>query len=284
MDGAATGLASLCFLAADHTPAKPGPYRQTITKALDFLVGAQKPDGDLRCGRQMYTHGIATLALGEAAAMTGSPKYAQAAIRGARFLVKAQHPAGGWRYNPRQAGDTSVVGWQVMALHSVERIGWKIPKKTRKTALAWLRSVSRGKHKMLAGYVAKDGSPAVAAEGAFARLLLGRQFTQAEQEEISSFIMKHPPGSTNSLYYYYYASLALMQLQNETWTKWNAKMRDYLVKLQKPDGSWGIKTKYGSKGGRVYTTALSTLTLEVYYRYLPMYKVAADGQAVAGDK
>ena len=43
------------------------------------------------------------------------------------------------------------------------------------------------------------------------------------------------------------------------------------------DGSWDYeKDPYGgkiswSRCGRVYTTALGALCLEVYYRYLPMY-------------
>ncbi len=69
----------------------------------------------------------------------------------------------------------------------------------------------------------------------------------------------------------YYASLALMQLQGEAWGKWNPKMQQVLLGLQKPDGSWDPKGRLQNKGGRIYTTAMSTLTLEVYYRYLPMY-------------
>ncbi|MBN1910787.1 MAG: hypothetical protein JW818_13665 [Pirellulales bacterium] len=40
-------------------------------------------------------------------------------------------------------------------------------------------------------------------------------------------------------------------------------------------GSWPPTTTWGSYGGRVYTTALSTLCLEVYYRYLPLYTETA---------
>ena len=43
-----TGLSLLAYLAADHTPAKDGPYRQTVGKAADYLIGQQKADGDLR--------------------------------------------------------------------------------------------------------------------------------------------------------------------------------------------------------------------------------------------
>ena len=42
-------------------------------------------------------------------------------------------------------------------------------------------------------------------------------------------------------------------------------------------GSWDTNDLWGGYGGRVYTTALATLTLEVYYRFLPLYvEVAPD--------
>ncbi len=38
-------------------------------------------------------------------------------------------------------------------------------------------------------------------------------------------------------------------------------------------GSWSpAGAKWGSSGGRVYATAMAVLSLEVYYRYLPLYK------------
>ena len=283
VDTAVTGLAALCFLAADHTPGKDGPHRQTIRKAIEFLIGQQRPDGDLRGRGRMYGHAIATLAVSEAAIMTGQPTYRQAAIKGARFILKAQHPkTGGWRYNPGDPGDTSVLGWQVMALHSVESLGFKIPHKHRQGAFRWLDRVSRSKHKMLAGYVNSSPTPPMTAEAVFSRMLLGQQLAEPELKEVCDYLMAHPPGrGKHNFYYWYYASLAVMQMQNETWQKWNVKMRDLLIKLQTAggelDGSWDIRSQYGAQGGRIYTTALATLTLEVYYRYLPMYAAVEQG-------
>ena len=38
-------------------------------------------------------------------------------------------------------------------------------------------------------------------------------------------------------------------------------------------GSWDPDdSPYGSMGGRIYGTALATLTLEVYYRFLRLYE------------
>src|SRR5205823_3110874 len=47
-DMACTGLVVLAFLAQDHTPDKPGPYRDVVAKAVEYLMDLQDADGDLR--------------------------------------------------------------------------------------------------------------------------------------------------------------------------------------------------------------------------------------------
>jgi len=278
-DIAVTGLAALCFLAADHTPAKPGPYQQVVKKAADFISSHQKPDGDLRLGGDMYSHAIATLAVAEAAAMTEDPYYRAAAIKAGMFILNAQNrKTGGWRYHPGDPGDTSVLGWQVMALHSLERGGMPIPDRTKLLARKWLDSVSRSRHRMLAGYTNASPTLRMTAEAVASRIFLGQQLTPAQIKEACDYVKFQTPRDSKKAdyYYWYYGSLALMQTQNDAWRKWNEQMQATLKRLQERDGSWNEKlSKYGPRGGRIYATALATLTLEVYYRYLPMYAAPA---------
>lgn len=54
-------------------------------------------------------------------------------------------------------------------------------------------------------------------------------------------------------------------------------MRTYLIDTQvddesHEDGSWYFDEAWSDRGGRLYTTTLAILTLEVYYRYMPMYQ------------
>ena len=61
-------------------------------------------------------------------------------------------------------------------------------------------------------------------------------------------------------------------------------MRDFLIATQSnsghESGSWFFKERYGSVGGRLYTTAMAVMTLEVYYRYLPLF----DRETVAANR
>jgi len=284
-DNGSTGLALLALLARDNTPDKPGPYRNHVNKALNYLLAAQEDNGDLRGPAQlrgadssradMYDHAIATLALAEAAIMTGDKCYAEAALRGARFIVAAQDPeSGGWRYVPGQFGDTSVFGWQIMALHACEKLGFETPARTRALADDWINLATSGPRKMLASYQPRRApTPTMTAEMLYTRMLLGQKLEDADVAEATGFLVQSRPDARQpNVYYWYYGSLCMLQVRNDLWRRWNAQTRDALIALQskgggRTDGSWDADPKYGDRGGRVYMTSLALLTLEVYYRY-----------------
>jgi hypothetical protein len=79
------------------------------------------------------------------------------------------------------------------------------------------------------------------------------------------------------MYYNYYATQVMKHFGGEQWNKWNSKMRDFLIRTQSKDGtstgSWFYNPNSHSqeKGGRLYVTSMCCMTLEVYYRYLPLY-------------
>jgi hypothetical protein len=95
-------------------------------------------------------------------------------------------------------------------------------------------------------------------------------------------LKKIPPkaqGTLEFFYYYYYATQVMHFFGGDDWDKlWNPKMRDLLLQLQDNSsslskGSWAPDRGHtGMGGGRLTSTCLSLLTLEVYYRHLPLYK------------
>lgn len=284
-DAACTGLALLTFLARNHSPAEAGPYRDVVARGLDFLVSIQTSDGDLRGPREfrgagseradLYDHAIATLALAEAAAMSGDRRYTEAGLAGARFIVGCQDTrGGGWRYSPMESGDTSVFGWQIMALHAAERLGFAIPDPTRALALRYVERARAGERGALGCYrPGQSPTPAMTAELIYARQLLDQAPSDDETREAAVFFAQ-PSGSQVDLYCWYYGSLGLVQsASRELWNVWNPVVRDTVVGLQhrdhraEDDGSWDTNFRWANRGGRVFSTALATLTLEVYYRY-----------------
>jgi hypothetical protein len=93
------------------------------------------------------------------------------------------------------------------------------------------------------------------------------------------YLLKHLPNKdSKNIYYYYYATQVMHNVPGEQWESWNRKMRRVLVESQErtgcAEGSWNPEgDEWGDAGGRLMVTSLSCLTLEVYYRYLPLYKL-----------
>jgi hypothetical protein len=129
---------------------------------------------------------------------------------------------------------------------------------------------------MLASYRPK-GQPTgtMTAEMMYARMLLGQKLSDEDIAPITEFLAQQPPTKRQpNFYYWYYGSLCMMQARNDDWKRWNTRSREALIALQNKggptDGAWDTDPKYADRGGRVYTTAIATLTLEVYYRYQPL--------------
>lgn len=294
---AGTAMGLLPFLAAGQTHQSKGPYRKVINDGIYFLTKNQKPNGDLRMGGAMYDHGLASIALCECYAMSNDKSlrpHAQAALD---FIMKAQDPkGGGWRYTPGQAGDTSVVGWQIMALKSGQMGYLNVDPAVLEKAKAFLESVSSGAGSArkggLFGYSTPGKGTTTTAVG-----LLCYQYMRVPKDdpamiEGTAFLMNHPPGKGGrNIYYWYYATQVMHNQPGPDWDTWNRKMRRYLIDTQCKDGcaagSWDpndpSKDQWGQSGGRIMMTSLSALTLEVYYRYLPLYKLdGCEGGAPKG--
>ncbi len=279
-DTGITGLAILTLLANGQTHLE-GKYRKNVQRGLEYLLRSQAPDGDLagsaRLFARMYCHGMASLALTEALALTGDVRIRPFAERAVEYTVNAQHPTtGGWRYQPADQGDMSQFGWQVMALKSAALAGIKTPQKTREGMLHFLQRCEQGRRGGLCGY--QPGSPssrAMTAEALVCRYFLDLAPNDDLVKEATGFIGGELPQSgAPNLYYWYYGTLAMFQVQGPEWQQWNSAMQRQLLRLQRTDGhlagSWDSDTVWGSYGGRVYSTAMATLCLEVYYRYLPV--------------
>jgi hypothetical protein len=82
------------------------------------------------------------------------------------------------------------------------------------------------------------------------------------------FFQTEPPKWDNAnLYSWYYFAQIFFQNGGIEWKSWNETVLPLILKGQNSNGSWAHKSA-GPGGDSIYATALCTLQLEVYYRYL----------------
>ena len=290
---AATGLALMSLLGAGHTQ-EAGPYKSQIDMGLTYLLNEIKYrgyGGSLRGSGSstMYAHAIATIALAEAWALTGDDERFRKPVSEAyKYIVTAQHRRGGWKYTPQKPGDMSVTGWIIMAVKACENAGVETDAKSTKLAkefvnsLAYEDGVQYGYEIMGRGDLkpgALDRKPSCTAIGNLLQMYFGREIEHPTLKTACQFLAS--AGSSDSdIYYNYYATLVLHHARAPAWKKWNQTVRDQLIRTQQRNGheagSWFFPDLHGNVGGRLYTTAMAVMTLEVYYRFMPLYELDDD--------
>ncbi|MDO4630532.1 MAG: carboxypeptidase regulatory-like domain-containing protein, partial [Planctomycetia bacterium] len=295
-----TGLAVLAFQAGGHYFFNDRKYSENVKLGLDWLVENQDKHGALvtptRAGgyheKFMYEHGIGTFALAEACAVTRAmgekvpEKYQKAMEKAVRFTLKIQHNDGGWRYkmDPTEVSDTSVTGWQVLALKSAKEAGYQIPPAVIRKLKVFYERHTRLKN----GETRYTNTMAGETEALTGIGLLVRQFLLDEGDStyveigaerlrkaaISEWESKKEEERVPDFYTWYKCSLAMQQYGGRNWEVWNEIIRNELVRLMRRDGcqrgSWDPEADVYfdmGGGGRIYVTAMGALTLQVYYRY-----------------
>ena len=281
-DVAVTGLAVLAFMGGGHTTRK-GEYRRNVLRGVEAIMAQQKDDG-LISSSSLYTHAICTIALCEAYGRANDPRIGAAAQKAVRYCEYAVNTDGGWRYGPRgNTSDTSVSAWFIQALKTARLARIKFDSLIYSQALAYLDSVtdqgaSRDSNGAVGYTFAADQNVSASSSSMTAAGMLIRQFTGTGVRNLllekGANLMRRsaPSWKQKNFYLWYYATYAMHNMGGEHRLWWNQRIRNVLVEHQSRQGdnagSWDPKgASYGGQGGRVYTTALGALCLEVYYRY-----------------
>ena len=271
---AATGLSLLPFLGAGEIGAD-SQYQKVVADGLYYLCSRMRitpQGGDLQEGT-MYAQGIAAIALCEAYAMSGDESLRTPAQLGIDFICRAQHPAGGWRYFPGQPGDTTILGWQLMALKSARLAGLDVPPEVFTRSGEFLDSVQQDEGAVY-GYLKPDRAPVPSAVGLLGRMYLGWPRDDPRLARGVDYLERLGPSRTD-VYFNYYATQVLHHYEGPGWDAWNTALRERLIATQSrrghEHGSWYFHDEHGKAGGRLYTTAMCVMILEVYYRHMPLY-------------
>jgi uncharacterized protein YfaP (DUF2135 family) len=304
-----SGLALLAFQAGGHYYFNQQKYSDVVRRGLDWLVEHQAKDGGLvgtvaTASRQgvyyhhyaMYEHGIATFALADACAAAKASgvkpdsRYLDALAKAVALIEQQQHTDGGWRYVESKRDinsfkstvtDTSVVGWQVLALKSAREAGIDFGPE----CLAGIRTFFAHRATGSDGRTGYTNRRKLITEATTGVGMLAHQFLLNEPDaplvqDAADYLAKEAPlrwgtlprpGDSRDYYLWYNCTLAMFQAGGDNWKHWNDVVRDTILKLQEHTGcargSWSPDCRWGDTGGRIFSTALAVLTLEVYYRY-----------------
>jgi biopolymer transport protein ExbD len=273
-DGTGTGLALLAFLGAGETHKGGGIYAKKVHNALLWIVQRQAADGTL--GDDL-AHAICTICICEAYGLTADPNLRVPARRALDRLVKTRNKSGLWEGLPDAAPTAATGVWQIAALRSGQLAQLHVPQEN------WEPARKSLDESLTADLQRKEPASAVLA----ARLLA----VQNAGEDVKSPLLAKgveavskslPDTDRKDLEYYFFATSVMHNQGGEGWTGWNARMRDLLVEAQDQGqgpgradqkGSWSpVGDGLAESGGRLTETALAVLTLEVYYRHLPLHR------------
>lgn len=305
-DTGATALALLAFQGAGYSH-REHQYADVVRAGIDYLLKSQKPDGDLfvpldETSNQsvwLYSHALATLVLCEAYGMTQDPSLKEPAQKALNFIVASQHPErGGWRYAPQVGSDTSVSGWMMMALKSGELAGLAVPRETYDRLRQWLdksQASERDPHLYRYNPLApntpaqahgREATKSMTAVGLLMRLYLGWQRDNPNMINGAKYLQENLPSlgtprqPQRDTYYWYYATQVMFHMGGDYWQAWNERLHPLLTEAQIKTGplagSWDprgpIPDRWAPHAGRLYVTTMNILSLEVYYRHLPLYE------------
>ena len=291
---AGTAFGVLPFLGAgvthNRTPKNPpelARYQQVVEKGLIYLARNQTMTGDNigYLGGNMYAHALGTIAFCEAYGLSGDERLRINAQLALKYLLDAQHDQGGWRYGRKQPGDMSVTGWVFLAIRSAQLAGIRVLRLPLTKAGRFVDSCAVGPEEArMSRYAYTPGTPeklSLSAAGLLTRQYLGWKDDEPDLLAGCQYLMEHlPPESGSSLgviYYYYYATQVLHHMEGPNFDLWNYRMREHLIRTQEKEGhktgSWSPQgVDFGARAGRLYATGMALMTLQVYYRHLPMYR------------
>lgn len=273
---AVTSLSALAFMSSGSLPAR-GQYGENVQKAAEYILSSSQRSGLLSADPTagvMYSHGFATLFLGELYGMSQDERVGETLSRAVRLIRQAQNEEGGWRYMPIPAdADISVTICQVMGLRAARDAGVKVDRDVIDKAIGYVRRCQNPDGGF--SYQANKGgggggsgferSAAGVATLYYAGVFEGNDLKRG-LEYVSRFVPGRNKAQQMGHYFYgqYYAAQAMFLAGGDYWGKWYPAIREELIKRQTPDGKWSGEV------GDEYCTAIALIVLQMPNRYLPV--------------
>lgn len=269
-------LSSLSIMAlVGSNPGQREIYIKNIRKGVDYLLDQQVPEG--RFGPlfngALYNHGIATVCLLEVSALTKDERLERPIKSALNYIRQTQTPNGGWGYVtlPDEVPNTAASFWVLQALVWGKAMGFKDVAPALENGFQWLARISDEQGRP--GYRTKNdfpyGAETLSAMAAFCYTYGGAKYLP-EPEKYQCLLRNIPQQALPIKDMNYYHLYFISYLEYPEISKWHEDMNKMLVRNQSNTntlcGSWEANDQWGQVGGRIYSTALATLTLEANNR------------------
>jgi hypothetical protein len=253
----------------------------------------------------LYRHAIATMAMSEVYALTVDPILRPVAQRGLKYLLESRKEDGGW--GDADGSNMHATFWAILALKAVEMAGIDFDStEAYEGANRWLETVTGEEDGVTRTGFRKPGDEAPRPDATKdwavhpdtdAMHMLVRLFTDAPGWKLDNEVLQSQAALLAAnpakweekqvdLLYWYSGTLTLFQFGGEHWESWVKPLTHALLSGQRgfrdedkdgdefktaktlqERGSWDAVGVWHPEGGRVVSTALSTLTLEAIARY-----------------
>ncbi len=270
-----TGLALLVFLGEGHYPNSKTAYSAHVERGVDWVLAKQDQLTGGMNGSIFYDQGISLMVMCETYALTKDEKYKEPAQKLLNFILSKASSEGGYSYTG-PGNDTSVTGFQIMGIKSAMMAGLTVPEDAVLKVHMYLRACTLEDGQ--AGYQGRDNPKiSMTSVAMCCRLFLGYGLEDTMVMKAGDLIARNGP-QTEDEYFTYYATYCMFQVGGNKWRDWNKTFRPNVLSLQdmKTKGLVGSfnpgKTAGAANAGRVYATSMYLLTLQVYARFLPMYR------------
>lgn len=284
---AMAGYILMAFQAAGNLPGE-GEFGKNVTAGMQYLLDSIQADGiigDRDNNKYMYNHGIATIALAELYGQTKSPVIRPKLDRAIKLILSSQNDErqdvnfGGWRYRPMiYDADVSVTVLQVVALRAAKNAGLNVPQGTIDNAVIYIKHCfdpSRG------GFVYRPqeshkGPGFARTAAAIYSLQVCGLYEDPLARRGADYLMSHLNDRLWYTYGNFYAAPALYMIGGETWRKYYAYTRNFLLQHVRRKGEmvyWepDLDRERGNEGP-MYNTAVYTKILAMPYHYIPLYQ------------
>lgn len=277
---AVVSLTGMAIMSAGSLPNR-GPHGDRVARCLDFVLAHCQESGYIvhegfPSYGPMYGHGFATMFLAECCGNSSRADLRPKLAAAVALIVRTQNEEGGWRYMPERVplADVSVTVTQVMALRAARNAGVQVPRETIDRAIAYIRGCQNpdGGFAYMRERQRESAFPRSAA--AIVGLYSAGVYQDKDIARGLDYVMRFvPQGKTQSrersyyFYGHYYAAVAMWQAGGDHWNRWFPAIRDELIALQQPNGSWA-----DSSISPEFDTAMACLILQVPNNYLPIFQ------------